>query len=130
MAKKQKETAIEEVAEQPKVDDKVEKIQVKKKPSMKKFNIDSDSVTKVDLAKPLKKEEDIISKQKTEETSLDKTSEDSKKIEEKKSVVEEVEEIDTEEKVDDIQDGETPVLEEVTEDNIEEKKEELTTKSE
>ena len=50
MAKK-KETVTEQVAEEPKVDDKVEKIKVKKKSTMKKLNQD-DEVVKVDLTKP------------------------------------------------------------------------------
>ena len=41
------------VKEEPKVDDKVEKLKVKKKPSMKKFSNDPDGVTKVDLSKPV-----------------------------------------------------------------------------
>ena len=47
MAKK-KETVVEETTEQPKVDSTVEKIKVKKKPTMKKLSQD-DEVTKVDL---------------------------------------------------------------------------------
>ena len=57
MAKKKKEEIVEQAIEQPKVDDTVEKIKVKK-PSMRKFNNDPDGVTKVDLSKPPKTEED------------------------------------------------------------------------
>ena len=129
MAKKQKEAVVEETTEQPKVDDKVEKIKVKKKPSMKKFSKE-DGMTKVDLSKPLKEKEDAVSERKTEEVSVDETSGDSKKMGEEKSIVEEVKEIDTKEKVDDIQDEETPVLEEITNEEIEEKVEEITEKVE
>ena len=48
MAKKKKEETVEQTTEQPKVDNTVEKIKVKKKPSMKKFSNDPDGVTKVD----------------------------------------------------------------------------------
>ena len=48
MAKKKKETVVEETIEQPKVDDTVEKIKVKKKPTMKKLS-QEDEVVKVDL---------------------------------------------------------------------------------
>ena len=51
MAKK-KEKAVVETVEQPKVDDKVEKIKIKKKPTMKKLSQD-DEVVKVDLSKPI-----------------------------------------------------------------------------
>ena len=51
MAKKKKETVVEETTEQPQVDNTVEKIKVKKKPSIKKFNKE-DGITKVDLSKP------------------------------------------------------------------------------
>ena len=56
MAKKKKVETTEEVVqeqtiEQPKVDDTVEKIKVKKKPTMKKLSQD-DEVIKVDLSKP------------------------------------------------------------------------------
>ena len=50
MAKK-KETVVEETTEQPKVDDTVEKIKVKKKPTMKKLSSE-DKVIKVDLSNP------------------------------------------------------------------------------
>ena len=47
MAKKKKEEVVEQTTEQPKVDDTVEKIKVKKKPSMKKFSNEPDGITKV-----------------------------------------------------------------------------------
>ena len=53
MAKKKKEEVVEKATEQPKLDNKVEKIKVKKKPTMKKLSQD-DEVFKVDLSKPVK----------------------------------------------------------------------------
>ena len=68
MAKSKKETIVEETIEQPKVDDTVEKIKVKKKPTMKKLNQD-DEVVKVDLSKPVEeiKPEEVISEETTVE---------------------------------------------------------------
>ena len=43
--------------EQPQVDDKVEKLKIKKKPSMKKFSNDPDGTVKLDLSKKPKPEE-------------------------------------------------------------------------
>ena len=56
MAKKKKEEVVEQTTEQPKVDNTVEKLKIKKQP--KKFNQDSDEPVKVDLSKPPKIEED------------------------------------------------------------------------
>ena len=42
MAKKKEETVVEETIEQPKVDDTVEKVKVKKKSTIKKFNQEDD----------------------------------------------------------------------------------------
>ena len=53
MAKK-KEKVVEEITEQPIVDDTVEKIKVKKKSTMKKLSQDNDGVIKVDLNNPPK----------------------------------------------------------------------------
>ena len=113
MAKKKKEEVIEEITEQPKVDDTVEKIKVKTKPSMKKFSNDPDGVTKVDLSKPSKIEEDAVSESKTEKVSMDETSGDSGEVGEEKSIIEEVKE----EKIEDntvLQNEEKPILEDVT----------------
>ena len=104
MAKKKEETVVEETTEQPKVDDTVEKIKVKKKPTMKKLSQD-DEVVKVDLSKPA---EEVIS----EETPVEE-------------VVEEKQEEEVLE-----QNAETPVLEEVTEEEINEQVEEITVEAE
>jgi hypothetical protein len=58
MAKKKKETVVEEITEQPKVDETVEKLKVKK-PKMKKFKEPEDNTTKVDLKELAKKAEEV-----------------------------------------------------------------------
>jgi len=65
MAKKEKEEVIEQVVETPQVDDKVEKLKIKKKPSMKKYGFDE--VIKVDLSKPAQVVEDVIKVDMTKE---------------------------------------------------------------
>ena len=112
MAKKKKEEATEQVVEQPKLDDKVEKLKVKKKPSMKKFN-NQDEVIKVDLDKAKK---EVIEKK--EEPVLE-----TKEVE---KPIEEVSEETVDKKEDVIQNEETPIIEEVTE---EEQIQELTEKT-
>jgi len=113
MAKKKTEI-VEETIEQPKVDDTVEKIKVKKKPSMKKFSNDPDGVTKVDLSNPPKeKEED---EQPVDTTKAEDVQE---KVVEETTDKEEVAEQSTEENT------ETPVLEEITDEEVEEKTEKL-----
>ena len=89
--------------EQPKVDNKVEKIKVKK-PKMKKLRQDDDPI-KIDLSKPAVKE-------KVEETKVETP----------------VEEVKEETKEDKIEAKETPIIEEVTEEEqkeVEEVKEEV-----
>ena len=137
MAKKKTEVVEETtkqenpIKEEPKVDNTVEKIKVKKKPSMKKFSNDPDGVTKVDLSKPPKTEKDEqpvdatetgdVQEKVIEETSDKKevtkqsTKEDSEQpvleeITDKKEVTEQVTEKSTEQ----------PVIEEVTEETTEE----------
>jgi len=100
MAKK-KETVTEQVAEEPKVDDKVEKIKVKKKSTMKKLNQD-DEVVKVDLTKP---KENADTEQETADVASDKQTE---------TVQEVVEEVPQEQTT--VQDEEQPVVEEITSD--------------
>ena len=111
MAKKKKEEVVEQTTEQPKLDDKVEKLKVKKKPSMKKLVQDNEPI-KVDLSKTPKTEEN--------EQSVDatKTEDVQEKVVEETTGKEEVTEQPTEE------DSETPVLEEVTDEEAEEKVEE------
>ena len=58
MAKKKKEEVVEETIEQPKVDETVEKLKVKK-PKMKKFQEPEDGIIKVDLKELTKKAEEI-----------------------------------------------------------------------
>ena len=112
MAKKKKEEVIEQITEQPKVDNTVEKLKVKKKSTMKKLNQD-DGPIKVDLSKPPKKEEDV---QPVDDT---KTEEVQKEVVEEATDKKEDVEQSTEENV------ETPVVEEVTDEKVEETVEKL-----
>ena len=113
MAKKKTEV-VKETIEQPKVDDTVEKIKVKKKPSMKKFSNDPDGITRVDLSNPPKEKEE-------DEQPVDttKTEDVQEKVVEETTNKEEVTEQSTEEN------AETPVLEEITDEEAEETVEEL-----
>ena len=100
MAKKNKEEVVEQTTEQPKLDDKVEKLTVKKKP-MKKL-VEDDQPIKIDLSKPPKekKDEKPVDDTKTEEVK--------EKVIEETTDKKEVAEESTEENV------ETPILEEIT----------------
>ena len=106
MAKKKKEEVVDKAPEKPIVDDKVEKIQVKKQP--KKF-AKQDDVIKVDLSKPnVKQEEKSETTKKVEDNSADDTRvvelvKDAEPAQEQKEVQPEAEA------------QETPVIEEVTE---------------
>ena len=120
MAENKLEEVVEETAkkveenpqEQLKIDDKVEKIKVKKKPSMKKFSNDPDGVTKVDLSKPSKTEkEDTVQDSKTEELDVQESSETSKEVVEEKQ--------EQEDKKEEI------VLEDVTNEEVEEVQEQV-----
>ena len=102
----QQETPIKE---EPKIDDKVEKIKVKKKPSMKKFSNDPDGITKVDLSKPPKTEEDADQKQETADVATDQPTETLQEV---------VKEVPPEQTP--VQNEEQPVLEEVTEEEKQE----------
>ena len=110
MAKKKTEI-VEEAIEQPKVDDTVEKIKVKKKPTMKKISQDDEPI-KVDLSKPPKTEEN---EQPVDNT---KTEDVQEKIIEETTDKEEVVEQSTEENT------EQPVLEEITDEEAVEELEE------
>ena len=101
MAKKTKETAATPAPEKPQVDEKVEKLKVKK-PKTKKFEKPSDGVTKVNLKELAKKAEDVVK--------VDTT----KTVEEIK-VPEEPQEEQKEVKTKEVENQDTPVLEEVTE---------------
>ena len=119
MAKKKKEEAVVETVEQPKVDNKVEKIKVK----MKKLqSSDQAEIPKIDLTKPPKTE-------KTDAVQEPGTSDSDVKVEESKDsgssekVVEEVRST-TEEKI--VPNEETPVVEEITNEEVVETVEEVT----
>ena len=60
MAKKQ-ETKPEMAKEEPKIDDNVEKLKVKKKPKMKNLGAQDDTI-KVDMSKPVEKTEENVTK--------------------------------------------------------------------
>ena len=120
MAKK-KETVVEQTVEQPKVDDTVEKIKVKKKPSMKKFSNDPDGITKVDLNEPLKTETDAVQEPETKKVDVGEQTGDGKEVGEGESNKEETP-IGSEESV---QNEETPVLEEITNEEVDKKVEEV-----
>ena len=108
MEENKNENVVEEITqenpvkEEPKVDDKVEKLKVKEKPKMKKLNQQNDDIIKVDLSKPPKTEDSTGEEEKTEET-------------EKTEEVENVEEVK--------EDVETPIVEEITNEKEEEKPE-------
>ena len=116
MAKKKKEEVVEKATEQPKLDNKVEKLTVKKKPKMKKL-VQEDKPIKVDFSKPPKTEEkDKVQEQKTDEVSVQKPIEDIEKVVEE---VPQVQEPVKDEKP--VQNEEQPVVEEVTnEEKVEE----------
>ena len=97
------EQVVEETAQQEtptreelKIDDTVEKIKVKKKPSMKKFSNDTNGVTKIDLSKSSKTEEvDVQESSGTSEKVVEEKQDEENKEEEKQEVV--LEEITDEE---------------------------------
>ena len=125
MAENKSKDVVESTAqvEQPKIDNKVEKLKVKKKPKLKKFS-QEDDIVKIDLTK--QPEENADTKQSTDEVSVRDGSETSKKVSEE-NVQETVEEL-TGEKEKALQDEVTPVVEEITEEEqqeIEETKEEV-----
>ena len=109
MAKKKKEEVVEQTTEQPKVDNTVEKLKVKKKSTMKKLNQDDDPI-KVDLSKPPKeKEEDV---QPTDDAKIEEVQEEVvEETTDKKEVIEQPTEENTE----------TPIVEEVTDEEVDEK---------
>ena len=109
MAKKKKEEVVEKTIEQPKVDNTVEKLKIKKKSTMKKLNQD-DGPIKVDLSKPPKeKEEDV---QPTDDAKTEEVQEEVvEETTDKKEVIEQPTEENTE----------TPIVEEVTDEEVDEK---------
>ena len=103
MAKKKKETVVEKTAEQPRVDDTVEKIKVKTKP--KKFQREEE-VIKVDLNKPpIPKENEEIEKDTTNDGGVVELIEDTNSPQEQEEVQSETQE--------------TPIVEEITNETIE-----------
>ena len=126
MAKTKKEEVVESTTqenitketttqEQPKVDNEIGKLKVKK-PKIKKFKQSEEEIIKIDLDKPPKTEEDADTKQETTDVASDKQA---PVIEE---VVEEVPQGETT-----IQDEDTPIVEEITKEQkeIEDTKQEV-----
>ena len=118
MAKKKTEV-VEEAIEQPKVDDTVEKIKVKKKPTMKKFSQDDTEPVKVDMSKPPKTDQLEPKEEAKEEVE--------NIIEE---IVEEIAPPQEDEKTietDGVEEApeESPTIEEVTDEEIEEAQEQI-----
>ena len=111
MAKK-KEQVVEQTTEQPKVDDKVEKLKIKKKP--KKFVPDKGEPIKVDLKELTKKAEEItkVDLSKKEDANTEQTTTDVA-TDKPAEVIQEVEEKVSQEQ-DAVQD-EKPIIEEVVE---------------
>ena len=108
MEENKNEEVVEQITEQPKVDDTVEKIKVKKKPTMKKLSQD-DEVIKVDLnTPPTPKEDEKTKEDVTDDGGVVEFTEDANATQEQEEVQSEIET------------QETPVLEEVTEEKVEE----------
>ena len=117
MAKKKKEEVVEQTTEQPKVDDTVEKIKVKKPPTIKKLIQDEEPI-KVDMRKPPQEAEQPESEVKsTVEEVVEETVEEviPPQKDEEKVETDSVEETSEQ----------SPVLEEITGEEVEETVEEL-----
>ena len=102
--------------EQPQVDDKVEKLKIKKKPSMKKFSNDPDGTVKLDLSKKPKPEENEKPEEPKEEVT-ESNVDDSGVVAEPENTepVQKQEEVQPEAET-----QETPVVEEITEETKQE----------
>ena len=108
--------AKKEVKEQPAVDNTVEKQKIKKKPSMKRT--DTDGITKIDLKELDAKAEEV--------TKVDLTKTNTNEVKEDNAndsgVVASIEDADTTQKQEEVQPEaetqETPVLEEITEEEV------------
>ena len=110
MAKKKKEEVVEETTKQPKGKETkgdVTKVKTKMKKPAKEIN----NITKVDLKNPIKKEEDAVQEQSTNEVPVRDESETSKKVLEQN--VEATDEKPTGES-NTVQDEAAPVIEEIT----------------
>ena len=131
MAKNKKEEVVEKTTEvtkevtqkeQPKVDSEVGKLKVKK-PKMKKFNQSSeDEVIKVDLNKSQKTEEDAVQNRETEKVDVGEQTGDSETVGEGGTEPDskETQPVKDEPKVED-----TPVVEEITDEETKEEVEEV-----
>ena len=108
MAKKKKEEVVEKTTNEPKGD--VTKVKAKMR---KPAEIAEETITKVDLNKPPKTEEDAVQERKTEEMDVEAQTGDGEKVDEggEKPVIEEIKVQDEQP----VQDEGVPVLEEVVE---------------
>ena len=107
MAKKKQET-VETITEQPKVDESVEKLKMKKP---KKFEQISDTI-KVDLSKPLKPEENETKKDNADNSGVVAESKSTEPTQEQEKIQSETE-------------AQAPTLQEVTDELVETEKEEI-----
>ncbi len=114
MAKKQKETVAEEATK-----DNVTKVKLVDQQTKK----EDDNIIRVDLTKPPKTKEDAVPEQSTNEVPVRDESETSKKVLEEN--VETTDEKPTGEEVSNTVQDEAPVIEEITEEEVEQKTEEL-----
>ncbi len=112
MAKKKKEQVVEETTQETKVKEPKDDVtKVKEKMKMKP-QIQEETITKVDLTNPPKTEkEDAVQEPKTEEVDVEKQTGDGEKVDGggEESVIEEIKSEES------VQDEETPVLKEITE---------------
>jgi hypothetical protein len=113
MAKKQKETVAEEATK-----DNVTKVKV-----IEQEKKEDDNIIKVDLTKPPKTKEDAVPEQSTDEVPVRDESETSEKVLEEN--VETTDEKPTGEEVSDTVQDEAPVIEEITDEEVQEQAEEL-----
>ena len=113
MAKKQKETVAEEA-----IKDNVTKVKV-----IEQEKKEDDNIIKVDLTKPPKTKEDAVPEQSTDEVPVRDESETSEKVLEEN--VETTDEKPTGEEVSDTVQDEAPVIEEITDEEVQEQAEEL-----
>jgi hypothetical protein len=106
MAKKKKEEVVEKTTKETKVNEpKGDVTKIKEKMKMKPLVVE-ETITKVDLSKPPKKEEDAVQERKTEEVPVGESSKDSEEVGGGKLATEEIKE---EAKIE-----ETPIVEEIT----------------
>ena len=122
--------AKKETKEKPEVDNTVEKQKIKKKPKIKKMTTDADGVTKVDLSKLKEAAETVTKVDLKEKPNKDETKETTNDNADDSGVVELVENTESTQEQKEIQPEsktqEEPVLEEVTNEEVEKLEKEAT----